>query len=175
VNAKERRILEEAEGYLELDLPALAMKALERIPAASRADTEWSRLRAQSHIQSKEHSEALPHLIAARDASPRIIDIYLQLGWCYKRTNQVGMAISSLHSAERLSRAAKHKEERPMVLYNLSCYYALARRKDKVLHWLEKAFEADPSYRRLVAAEKDFDAFRDDPQFQSLTALAKAA
>jgi hypothetical protein len=54
-------------------------------------------------------------------------------------------------------------------MYNLSCYYSLAGRKDEMLDWLARALDKEPGYRRLIAAESDFDHFREDADFRRLT------
>ena len=58
-----------------------------------------------------------------------------------------------------------------IVHYNLACYWSLACEADTALDCLAAALEIDPSYRRLIADEPDFDPIRDLPEFRELTTI----
>ena len=68
--------------------------------------------------------------------------------------------------------AYEHHPKVPIVLYNLSCYYALAGDKDHALSWLGRALRMNRSMVKLVPEETDFDALRNDPDFQHLLELS---
>jgi hypothetical protein len=52
--------------------------------------------------------------------------------------------------------------------YNLSCLAAWEGNADEALHWLRAAASAGQEISRAqIAAEKDFDPIRDDPEFAS--------
>jgi Tetratricopeptide repeat len=53
----------------------------------------------------------------------------------------------------------------PVVLYNAACFEALAGRREAALEHLSAAIEGDPRTREWAAADRDFDAIRDDPEF----------
>ena len=61
--------------------------------------------------------------------------------------------------------------ETPVVLYNLSCYYALAGQKTQALSWLARALRMDADLRRLIPDETDFDPIRNEPEFIKLVEL----
>ena len=56
--------------------------------------------------------------------------------------------------------------EQPIVLYNMSCYFALAGNKAQSLSWLGRALRMEAGLRKLIDDETDFDGLRDDPDFQ---------
>jgi len=106
--------------------------------------------------------EALVPLEQAAEAEPENIQVRLALGWCYKRTGQLGLAIESLETAL----AAKPAEA--LLHYNLACYWSLAGDKQRCLRYLSRSLALDPAYRRLIEEESDFDPIRSDPEFQAL-------
>jgi tetratricopeptide (TPR) repeat protein len=172
VSPRDKRTIEEAEGFMDLELPAPAVAALARVSPAGQRGFEWNDLRARADIALGRFAEALPYLYAAKDANPNAVSVYLAMGWCYKRTEQLPRAIEALRSADKLCRRGLVPDLHPVVMYNLSCYYALARRKSEMLHWLERALAADARFRESLEAEPDFDGYRRDADF---VALANAA
>jgi uncharacterized Ntn-hydrolase superfamily protein len=58
--------------------------------------------------------------------------------------------------------AALARGEDALVLYNLACYESLAGRTADALAHLRRSYELDPSYRKLAAADSDFDAISAD-------------
>ncbi len=113
--------------------------------------------------------EALLPLMAAAKLAPENVHVWFALGWCYKRTGRIDLAIRSL---ERVL-AAEPAEA--LVHYNLACYWSLAGDKHRALEFLSQALEIDPDYRRLIDDEPDFDPVRCDPRFQALCAESGAA
>ncbi|HEY2413907.1 MAG TPA: hypothetical protein VGI40_16770, partial [Pirellulaceae bacterium] len=58
-----------------------------------------------------------------------------------------------------------------IVHYNLACYWSLAGNVKLAVAYLSQAFDLEPEYRDLVQHEADFDAIRNHPHFQALTAV----
>ena len=160
--------LEEAQGFLELNLPARALAALERVSPAGRETFGPSMARATALMALQRHDDAIPHLLHAKALNPKAIPVLVALGWCCKRSDQLPRAIAELHLAERLARQRRDDPSRALAMYNLSCYYCLALRKAECLHWLELALHADAKYRKLALAEADFATLHDDPHWQLL-------
>lgn len=106
--------------------------------------------------------EALDPLSRAALGSPNEIHIWLALGWCYKRTGRIDLAIESLEEALAVA------PNDALVNYNLACYWSVAGNKRQALAYLTRSFDLKEHYRRLVASEPDFDAIRSDPSFQAL-------
>lgn len=165
MNRGDRNRLAEAEGYLELELPRMALDTLFRVDRAHQDAFEWHYLAAESYRQLGEFDEALPHLETARRQRPDEIALYINLGWCHKRLGELERAIESLREAEPRCR---QRGDKALVYYNLACYYALAQDKPRVLDYLKRALQLDEDYRNQIPDEPDFDSIRDDADFRNL-------
>lgn len=178
---RRQQLLREAEGYLDLLLacsergvPAaacrdqLAQRALEVLgqldpPAHRRSQTLL--LRGQALRLMDRFTEALLPLEEASKIDPENLQVWLALGWCYKRTGRLDLAIQALEEALT---ADPHEA---LVYYNLACYWSLANNPKLSVAYLARAFELDAAYRELVGAEADFDPIRQHPHFLALTSV----
>jgi len=157
-----RKKLEEAEGYLMLDLPRRSLQILESQPDWLNMQFEACLLKGEALRSLNRYRDALRHLeiaAALRNGDSRVA---LALGWCYKRTNRLAQAIDSLERAIR-----EHPDE-ALLHYNLACYWSLAANSPKALEALRTAFELDQRLHALVTQESDFDSLRGDPKFERL-------
>jgi Flp pilus assembly protein TadD len=157
-----RRLLDEAEGYLMLDLPGRAVDILESRSDWATMQFEASFLKGEALRTLGRHREALKPLEVAASLRPNDTGVALALGWCYKRTNRLAQAIDSLQRALRA-----HADD-PLLHYNLACYWSLAGNSVKALDALSTALELDPELRSLIADESDFDQLRGNPEFDRL-------
>ena len=164
----DRKLMLEAEGYLELELPEQAQASLEQVATQSRESFEWHYLMAEALRSTEKCDAALRHLATAHALRPSEISVHLALGWCFKRTGQLTIAIEKLLQANEICKRDGADEQHALVMYNLSCYYALAGRKEDMLRWLALALHKGPQYRVLIGAEPDFDSYRDDSDFRLL-------
>ena len=178
-----QQLVREAEGYLDLalvfgdqwPLPAeirdcLAARALASInqldQCASLAQSPQVQLiKGQAFRMLDRFKDAIIPLTAAAEGDPQNIDTWLALGWCYKRTGRLDLAIESLEEALDLEPGSA------IVNYNLACYWCLARNKRQTLAYLSQALSLDSSFRNLVESEHDFDPLRADSDFQALTSI----
>ena len=96
-----RKQLDEAEGYLMLDLPERSLKILESRPDWLGMQFEASFLKGEALRTLKHYREALRPLEVAAGLRPSDTRVALALGWCYKRTNRLAQAIDSLERALR--------------------------------------------------------------------------
>ena len=161
------RLLEEAEGYLELELPEPALEALAKISAEGKLEQAFS-----YHSYSGEalrvlerYEEAIPHFEAALADRSEEVGLYINLAWCLKRNNQLDQATETLLQAEQVCRKANDMRSLALVLYNLSCYYSLASNKERMLHCLRAALLLAPNFLTGIKDETDFDPWRNDPDF----------
>lgn len=168
LNPKDASILTQADGYLELDLPRQAVEVLAKASPAARSSFEWNFAMGEAHRVLENHEAAIPYLRAARRHQPLLIPIYVSLGWCYKRTGALDRAIQTLLEAEEHCREKGDADHHALVMYNLSCYYALKRQTATAVDWLSRAMEKEPSYRDMIADERDFDPIRGDRSFKQL-------
>jgi Flp pilus assembly protein TadD len=156
------RYQREAEGYLELGLPEQALKALGRIGDPATFDGHALYLWGEGLRALERYFEALMPLERAAKAAPSDVRVRIALGWCYKRTGRIDLAIKTLEQALTVD------PEAALLRYNLACYLSLAGQRRRALRSLSQAVTIDPVYRELADAESDFDPMRADPEFQAL-------
>lgn len=157
-----RRQLDEAEGFLMLDLPSRSLQILESRSDWSNMQFEANLLKGEALRNLKHYREALKPLEMAANLRPNDSRVALALGWCYKRTNRLAQAIDSLE------RALRDNPDKALLHYNLACYWALAGNNAKALDALAAALEQEPELRTLIADEPDFDRLRGHPDFDRL-------
>jgi len=156
------KLQREAEGYLELGLAQQALNTIARIGDTTAWDAKTLYIWGEALRTLERHEEALGPLCRAAEASPENIHVHLALGWCYKRTGQIHLAINALEKAL----AAEPDES--LLRYNLACYCSLSGQKHRALRFLAQVLAAAPGYRDLIDEETDFDPIRQDPDFQAL-------
>jgi tetratricopeptide (TPR) repeat protein len=157
-----RRLLDEAEGYLMLDLPRRSLQILDSRPDWATMQFEASFLKGEALRCLDRYREALKPLEVAASLRPSDTQVALALGWCYKRTNRLAQAIDSLE------RALHEHPFEPLLHYNLACYWSLAGNSSKALDALSTALDLEPELRSLIAEEQDFDQLRGNPEFDRL-------
>lgn len=157
-----RRQLDEAEGYLMLEMPGNALRILE-------GRSEWPLMTFEANFLKGEalralgrHREALTCLEVAASLRPHDVAVALARGWCYKRSNRLAEAVDALEGALR------HEPDAPLLHYNLACYLSLAGDAAKALNELAVALRLQPEMRAMIADEEDFDFLRGDSTFQRL-------
>jgi len=157
-----QRMLREAEGYLELDMPQTALDMLSRLTDPGTFRGQKLYLTGEALRASERHAEAIGVLEQAADLLPSNVHVWLALGWCRKRTGQLDLAINALERAEEAT------PEEAIVHYNLACYWSLAGKKQRALAYLSRAISIDANYRELIVDEPDFDPIRSDPEFRAM-------
>jgi tetratricopeptide (TPR) repeat protein len=164
-----RKQLDEAEGYLMLDLPERSLQILESRPDWLGMQFEASFLKGEALRTLKHYREALRPLEVAAGLRPSDTRVALALGWCYKRTNRLAQAIDSLE------RALREHPDYALLHYNLACYWSLAGNSSKALDALSRALAIDANLRTMIADEVDFDRLRGNPEFERLMGHASSA
>ena len=169
VKSKERirlnKFQREAEGYLELGLPGLALRSLARLGDPAHFAPSTLYLWGEALRAGERYAEAIPPLERVAEAEPENVHVWLALAWCYKRIGNLQRAIEAIHSA------LKADPSEALLHYNLACYLSLAGDKDGALVHLSQALAAEAYYRSLVDNEPDFDPIRSDPDFQALIGI----
>jgi Flp pilus assembly protein TadD len=156
------KIHNEAEGYLELGLAQQALDCLGRLGDPAAFEVESLYLWGEGLRAMDRYFEALVPLERAVKAAPEDIRVRMALGWCYKRTGRLDLAIQSLEAA------LANDPTEAVLHYNLACYLSLAGEKRRSLRLLADALAIDPRLGRLVDDESDFIPLRSEPEFQSL-------
>lgn len=158
-------MLREAEGYLELGMPRRALDVLERLGSPGTFEGRVLYLTGEALRELGRWGEAIEPLEQSAEIRPSNIDVWLALGWCYKRTGRLDRAVDALQ------RALDVDGQSAMIHYNLACYLSLLNQKSDAISHLAQALAIDPDYRLLIAEESDFNPLRDDPDFQALTRI----
>ena len=175
------RILSEAEGYLDLitvfgdrwqldpvvrdRVAHRVLQLVERLQQGGDDSADVLHMKGQTLRTMEQYDAAIEPLMAAADAQPENVHIWLALGWCHKRIGRLDLAIESLEEGL----AAEPGEA--IVYYNLACYWSLAHNLQLALEYLSQSLELSPKYRDLVAGEPDFDPIRNEPGFQALVSV----
>ncbi len=176
-----RRLMREAEGFLELavlfddQLPleqelkdVLAdrcIRSLQQIGPEFQGQAGILYLSGQAHRLAQRFDRAIDLLELSWQADETNLHTCLALGWCYKRTHRLGKAV------EALKRALDVESDSGIVHYNLACYLALMRRTRQAIKHLSLALDINEEFRGFVGGEKDFDSIRQDPEFQAITSV----
>jgi tetratricopeptide (TPR) repeat protein len=159
------RLIREAEGYLELGLPAQAARALVKRLDQVNESPRASYLLGEALREMECYAEAVHPLERSRELAPDDLHTHLALAWCYKRTRRLSDAIDTLQEALRT------EPFEAILHYNLACYWSLARQRKQALRSLSRALDLDVNYLDLIPSESDFDPIRDDPEFQLITSV----
>jgi tetratricopeptide (TPR) repeat protein len=146
-------------------MPQHALDNLNRLGDVENFGPRGLYLHGEALKELQRYDEALDSLERAAQAMPGTVELLLSLGWCYKRTARIEMAVDCM------VRALEVKPDWALLHYNLACYLSLAGRKAQSLLHLSRAFELDVEFRILAENETDFDPIRSDPDFQSLLGL----
>ncbi len=156
------RRLDQAEGYLMLDLPERALAILESRGDWATMQFEASLLTGEALRRLGRFREALVPLERAAALRPAHVGVAIALGWCYKRTHRIAQAIDALE------RAVREAPEEPLLHYNLACYWSLVGNAPHAIDELSTALELDPELRDRIAAEPDFESLHGNPEFERI-------
>ena len=69
---------------------------------------------------------------------------------------------------EIVSEGLEHWPEHPTMLYQLSCYHALAGRNEEAIGYFERAVARSPDLADWARGDHDLDSIRDHPRFREL-------
>lgn len=178
---RRQQLLREAEGYLDLMMVfgeqwSLRAEVRDRLGERVLAtldliDPDQGRrahalyLRGQALRAMHRYAEAVAPLKESSEHDPDNLHVWLALGWCYKRSGRLDLAIQSLEDAMSVD------PSQGIIYYNLACYWALAKNAKLSVAYLGRAFDLDPNYRDLVPTEHDFDLIRQHADFVTLTSV----
>jgi len=156
------RLAQEAEGYMEFGLLERALERTDRLLASTAGRQAGVALRTEILRRLERFDDALLLLEAAAEEFPDEEAIWVNIGWCRKRTGRLEQAIEAMY------RLLERLPESPIGHYNLACYLALAGQRERSLGCLKNALGLDPSLRARLGEEEDFSSLRSDPEFQAL-------
>ena len=180
---RRQQLIRQAEGYLDLvmcledkwtlpeplvnSMTSKALNALDNLEESAGRRSHVAFLKGQAYRIRKEFENAIAAFWTSLETDSDNVHTHLGMAWCYKRLDELDLAIESLTNAFDMDPA------NPVISYNLSCYWALNGNVSQCCDYLVLAIELDEKFRELVEDEKDFDQVRNHPQFLSvITALA---
>ncbi|MGL4512241.1 MAG: TPR end-of-group domain-containing protein [Lacipirellulaceae bacterium] len=152
----------EAEGYLELGMQGHALRVLQHRGPLVHGDAHACYLLGETLRGLERYREAVYPLRRSATLRPAESGAWLALGWCYKRSGRLELAI------EALERALEFAPNEAILHYNLACYHSLARSPLAALRRLKRSLDLDRSLLGLVREESDFEPMRRDPGFRML-------
>ena len=159
---RQAKIVREAEGYLELGMSQYALDTLARLGDPAKFSSYALYLWGEALRVLERYEEAIMPLVRSAEAAPGNVPVWFALGWCYKRTGQIDLAIASLEQA------LESEPAQALVHYNLACYWSLAGNKERAMKYLSRSLAIDPQYVDLIDSEPDFDLIRREPDFLAL-------
>lgn len=175
---RRQRLLQEAEGYLDLILAAspplpedsphrtrLARRAIAVLDQLDHREFTHGRahyLRGQAFRLIAKYHQAIDAFQKAQAIEPENVHTMLSMAWCFKRIGHLDLAIETLEVALIV------QPDLGIIHYNLSCYWSLANHLDPALSHLSRAIELQPEYGRSAQDEPDFDNIRRHPEFRAL-------
>jgi tetratricopeptide (TPR) repeat protein len=178
---RRKRLIREAEGYLDLMMVFedrwpldLALKkqiadrmlvCLAKIKKPLGHKPYVLFLKGQACLACNRFKQAIHHLRLSAKLDGENIHTLIALAWCYKRTDQLDLAIATLEEALVLD------SQSAIAHYNLACYFALQKNTPSAVMHLTMAIDLNSDYRKHVAKESDFDPIRHDPGFVAATSL----
>ncbi|HTN76636.1 MAG TPA: tetratricopeptide repeat protein [Pirellulaceae bacterium] len=178
---RRQQLLREAEGYLDLmmvfadqwplrpevrdPLGQRVLATLDQIDDHTGRRAHKLYLRGQTLRAMLRFTDAIVALKESAEIDPENVSVWLALGWCYKRSGRLDLAIQSLEDAMNVD------PNQGIIYYNLACYWALAKNVKLTVAYLTRAFDLDANYRDLIANERDFDLIREHRDFQSVVSL----
>lgn len=178
---KRKQLIREAEGYLDLmmvfedrwplDLALKKQMADRVIRCLTKINKPLGHkpyilfLKGQACLSCNRFKQALHHLKQSVKLDAENIHTHIALAWCYKRTDQLDLAIATLQEATQLDNSCA------IAHYNLACYYALQNKAPNSVMHLAIALDLNNDYRQHIATESDFDPIRTDPGFLAATTL----
>ena len=146
-----RKLLDEAEGYLMLDLPARSLQILDSRPDWLTMQFEANFLKGEALRSLNRYREALKPLEIAASLRPSDTRVALALGWCYKRTNRLAQAIDSLERALRDASRRAPAALQPGLLLEPGRQQLQGARRARRPRWISIRISAPSSPRNRIS------------------------
>ena len=94
---------------------------------------------------------------------------YVPDGWeVWAPAGQLYQAGDYAGAADRGRELIEQNPQYPTLIYNVACCEALSGRKEDAIEHLRQAIALSERLREYAKGDSDFDAIRDDPEFQKL-------
>jgi len=147
--------LRAAHGWLELGLPVEALCELRALSSTDQRSPEVLRLRLAAEMEVERWNAAsdTARLLCLRQ--PGDAGAYMQAAYCLHETGD------TLAARDWLLRGPGELLQEPLFHYNIACYHAVLGERVGALRHLARAFEMDPSLRKIAAVDADLESLED--------------
>jgi predicted Zn-dependent protease len=143
------RTLLAAQGYIELDMPDVALRELDELPAEDQARLDVLQVRLFIFMRARNWHEAMRVCDRLREADPEQTTSYIHGAFCLHELGQTREAKDLLLSGPAaLLREATY-------YYNLGCYDAVLGNLQEAQHALEISFKMDDKFREIAKYDPD--------------------
>jgi len=152
-----KRLRQEVDGYLELEMPEMAEEELDALPTRLAIHPLMldGRLAIQMHRQT--WGKAVETGLTGCAASPGQASFFIHTAFCLHEMGRTEEAHLLLMSGP----AALRRE--PLFHYNMGCYLTVLGRLDEAGQHLAEAFRKDGSLKEFARSDRDLQAMW--PQF----------
>lgn len=143
------RTLLAAQGYIELEMPAEAMRELDSLPSADQDRAEVLHVRLFILMRAREWNKAMDVCDRLRRLDPNDTTGFIHGAFCLHELGETEQAKKLLLSgpAELLREAT--------YFYNMGCYDAVLGNIDEAHHSLEISFKMDDKFREIAKYDPD--------------------
>jgi len=156
------RIVDQADGWLELRCPERAVELLDPLLGEPAARACGLALRIRASARMGAFDAALSDLAELRALQPDDEWVDLTEAWCRRRHDDLEGAIRCVE--QLIQRDQRHD----VAHFNLACYLALSEHTDRAIDALSVACGLNPTNRTYALDEPDLDGLRTDERFRQL-------
>lgn len=143
------RTLLAAQGYIELDMPEVALRELDELPPDDQARQEVLQVRLFIFMRARNWRDSMRICDRLREADPEQTTGYIHGAFCLHELGQTRKAKDLLLSGPAaLLREATY-------YYNMGCYDAVLGNLRDAQHALEISFKMDDKFREIAKYDPD--------------------
>ena len=151
-----RRVMQRADGYLDLKLWERARRELDKVPAERRKTLLYVQLLLRLSFGEEDWKSASKWAGILRKSAPNIPDYWIQCAYAVRRAHDI-------HTAKRILLEAGQKFPSEAVIpYNLACYACSSGDLNLTREYLGIAFGLEQAYRELAEEDEDLKTMWDE-------------
>jgi hypothetical protein len=155
-SAEAQRVMQRADGFLDLMLWERARAELENLPAEWRESLLHYQLLLRLAFGEEDWKSAAAWADALRKGDPNVPDYWVQFAYATRREHDIGTA------REILVEAIEKFPSEPVIPYNLACYACSTGDIHLARKYLRAAFGLEQGYRDLALEDEDLESMWDE-------------
>jgi tetratricopeptide (TPR) repeat protein len=149
------RIIQAAEGYLELKMFSAVWRELQALPAEHLSSPEVLNIFLHSLMGEKRWADALTVVRRLRSERADDPDSMIHEAYCL---HELGMTREAL---DLLLQGPPSLRDRPLFFYNAGCYHSRLGELDEAVRMLQMAFALDETLKKTARLDEDLAPLRD--------------